>query len=65
VLVVFFAGSMDRAEVAFGLSYEFQLWAYRAAVIVLPILVYVLAKRVCVELQKAEEVEHESLVASR
>ena len=63
VLVVFFAGSMDRAEVAFGLSYEFQLWAYRAAIIVLPVLVYVLVKRVCRELQRSEQIEHEQEAA--
>ncbi|MFL5865717.1 MAG: cytochrome bc complex cytochrome b subunit [Thermoleophilaceae bacterium] len=57
VLVVFFAGSMDRAEVTFGISYQAQVWGYRAAVLVLPILVYVLVKRVCRELQKAEEIE--------
>src|SRR5204863_3692879 len=50
VLVVFFAGSMDRAEVTFGISYQAQVWGYRVAVLVLPILVYVLVKRVCREL---------------
>jgi ubiquinol-cytochrome c reductase cytochrome b subunit len=65
VLVVFFAGSMDRAEVTFGLSYDAQVWGYRAATVVLPIVVYVLVKRVCRELQEAEEVEQESVVASR
>jgi ubiquinol-cytochrome c reductase cytochrome b subunit len=59
VLVIFFAGSMDRAEVAFGLSYQFQLWLYRAATVLLPIVVYVVVKRVCRELQRSEEIEHE------
>ena len=63
VLVVFFAGSMDRAEVTFGLSYEFQLWAYRAGTVVLPIVVYLLVKRVCRELQRSEEIEHEQELA--
>jgi ubiquinol-cytochrome c reductase cytochrome b subunit len=65
VLVVFFAGSMDRAEVTFGLDYQFQLWAYRAAMIALPVGVYVLVKRACRGLQRSEEIEKESLVARR
>jgi ubiquinol-cytochrome c reductase cytochrome b subunit len=65
VLVVFFAGSMDRAEVTFALSYQVQVWVYRVATIVLPILVYLIVKPVCRELQQSEEIEKESLVASR
>jgi ubiquinol-cytochrome c reductase cytochrome b subunit len=57
VLVVFFAGSMDRAEVTFGLSYTAQVWAYRALMVAAPIAVYLIVKRVCRELRRAEEIE--------
>jgi ubiquinol-cytochrome c reductase cytochrome b subunit len=64
VLVVFFAGSMDRAEVTFGLSYVAQLWIYRALVVVAPIVVYAIVKRVCWELQRSEQIELDSQDAS-
>jgi ubiquinol-cytochrome c reductase cytochrome b subunit len=57
VLVVFFAGSPDRVYVGFGLSYDAQVWVYRVAVIVLPFVAYFLTRRVCRELQAADEVE--------
>jgi ubiquinol-cytochrome c reductase cytochrome b subunit len=63
VLVVFFAGSMDRAEVTFGLSYEAQLWIYRAAMVVAPIVVYLVVKRVCRELQRSEAIERDQEAA--
>jgi ubiquinol-cytochrome c reductase cytochrome b subunit len=63
VLVVFFAGSMDRAEVVFGLSYQAQVWIYRALTPVAPVVVYMFVKRVCRELQKSEQIEHEQEVA--
>jgi ubiquinol-cytochrome c reductase cytochrome b subunit len=57
VLIVFFAGSMDRAEVTFGLSYVAQLWIYRALVVVAPFVVYAVVKRVCLGLQRSEQIE--------
>jgi len=59
VLVVFFAGSMDRAVVAFGLSYAAQVWIYRAALVVLPPLIFFVVRRICRELQRSEQVEQE------
>jgi ubiquinol-cytochrome c reductase cytochrome b subunit len=56
VFLVFFAGSADRVYVFFGLSYPAQIWIYRVAVWVLPALVYLLTKRVCLELQRSEEI---------
>jgi ubiquinol-cytochrome c reductase cytochrome b subunit len=38
VAAVFFAGSADRVFLQFGISYEVQLWIYRAIVVFLPIL---------------------------
>ncbi len=57
VLVVLIAGSADRVYVTFGLSYTAQIWFYRAAVWVIPVIVAAIAYRVCVELQRGELVE--------
>jgi ubiquinol-cytochrome c reductase cytochrome b subunit len=46
VATIFFAGSADRAFVQFGVPYEGQLWAYRAA--------YFLTRRVCERLRESE-----------
>lgn len=51
VATVFFAGAADRAFVQFGVSYEGQLWGYRAAVVVVPILTFVVTRRVCMRLR--------------
>ena len=59
VFIVFFAGSADRATVFFGLSYPAQIWVYRVAVWVLPLLVFFLTRRVCRELQRSDDVEHD------
>ena len=56
---VFFAGASDRVTVLFGLSYTAQIWAYRVLVWVLPVVVGVVAYRVCVELQRGEAVERD------
>ena len=55
VAVVFFAGAADRAFVQVGVPYESQLWGYRAAVIVVPILAFFLTKRVCERLRASGE----------
>jgi ubiquinol-cytochrome c reductase cytochrome b subunit len=57
VALVFVAGSSDRVLVTFGVSYVDQIWFYRGAVILLPLLVYVVTKRICVELQASERIE--------
>jgi ubiquinol-cytochrome c reductase cytochrome b subunit len=54
VATIFFAGSADRAFVQFGVPYQGQLWAYRAASFVLPVLAYLLVKRVCEALRREE-----------
>jgi hypothetical protein len=41
------------------LSYVAQIWFYRFAVWVVPIVVLVVARRICFELQGKEHVEHE------
>jgi ubiquinol-cytochrome c reductase cytochrome b subunit len=57
VVLIFLAGSADRATVFLGLDYERLVHFYRVAVWVAPVIVFVLARRVCRELQRAEEVE--------
>ena len=59
VFLVFVAGSADRVFVLLGLSYTGQIWAYRALVWVVPVIVYAITYRVCVELRLGEEVERE------
>jgi ubiquinol-cytochrome c reductase cytochrome b subunit len=59
VALVFFAGSADRVSVLFGLSYTAQIWAYRILLLVLPLVVMLVARRVCLELQQGEVVERE------
>lgn len=61
VALVLFAGSADRVYVFLGIvDYVTQVWVYRAAVFVVPIVVYFVAKRVCKELERAERIEHAS-----
>ncbi|HEY0415604.1 MAG TPA: cytochrome b N-terminal domain-containing protein [Gaiellaceae bacterium] len=57
VFLVFMAGSADRVYVWLGLSYSHQIWGYRVAVIVLPIVTYLVTRRVCRELLAGELVQ--------
>jgi ubiquinol-cytochrome c reductase cytochrome b subunit len=59
VALIFISGSADRADVFFGLDYESQIWFYRVAVVVAPLLVFFLTRRICRELQRADELGHE------
>lgn len=59
VFVVFVAGSADRAYVLFDVSYTAQIWFYRVAVWVIPVVVFVVAKRACQGLQRVERLERE------
>jgi ubiquinol-cytochrome c reductase cytochrome b subunit len=56
VVLVFLAGSMDRAQVTFGLSYEKQLWAFRVLVWVAPVVVLLTTLRICRELRAGDDV---------
>jgi ubiquinol-cytochrome c reductase cytochrome b subunit len=51
VSLVFLAGSADRLFLASGIAYQTQIWLFRAAVVVLPPLVYVLTRRASRELR--------------
>ena len=47
VATIFFAGAADRAFVQFGVTYQAQLWGYRAVTIFMPIVVFFLTRAVC------------------
>ena len=57
VALPFIAGSSDRVLVTFGVSYADQIWFYRGALIALPVLVYLVTKRICLELQASDRIE--------
>ena len=57
VFLIFFAGSADRLYVFFGLSYEGQIWVYRVTVLLLPLVVFFVTRRICRELQRSDEIE--------
>ena len=59
VFLVFLAGASDRVDVTFGLSYVSQIWFYRVAVWVLPVLFGLIAWWICKELQASELVVRE------
>jgi ubiquinol-cytochrome c reductase cytochrome b subunit len=54
VAIVFAAGSADRLFFQFGFGYEGAVWFFRGAFLIVPLLVYVLVKRVCLVLQASE-----------
>ena len=57
VFLVFMAGSADRVYVWLGLSYSHQIWGYRVAVVVVPIVTFFVTRRVCRELLAGEAVK--------
>jgi ubiquinol-cytochrome c reductase cytochrome b subunit len=63
VFLVFLAGSADRVDVLFWLSYSAQIWVYRVLVFVGPAVAALIAYRVCVELQRGERLEREQRLA--
>ena len=63
VVLVFVAGSADRAYVFFGISYTAQVWFYRFAVWVIPVLLFFVVRRACIGLQRAEHVDQVRLQA--
>jgi ubiquinol-cytochrome c reductase cytochrome b subunit len=63
ISLIFVAGSLDRVTVMFDLSYTGQIWAFRVLVWVVPLVVGLIAYRVCIELQRGEVVERERKLA--
>jgi len=54
VWLIFVAGSLDQAVVHLQLSYVQQIWIFRVAVIVLPIVVFFVTRAICRDLQRSE-----------
>jgi ubiquinol-cytochrome c reductase cytochrome b subunit len=65
VFLVFVAGSADRIDVLFDISYTSQIWAYRVAALAAPPITAFIAYRVCRELQAGDIVERERTRAER
>jgi quinol---cytochrome-c reductase cytochrome b subunit len=63
VTIVFLAGAMDRIAVSVGVPYAWQVWIFRAALLVVPPLVFIVTKQTCSELREREWVEVEPSVA--
>ncbi len=57
VFLIFMAGSADRVDVWLGISYTAQIWFYRVAIWIVPVLVGLVTKRVCEELVAGERVQ--------
>lgn len=60
VAVTLLAGSADRVTVWLGLPYVEQLWFYRVAFVIAPVLAGLIAFRVCRELARIERIDAES-----
>jgi ubiquinol-cytochrome c reductase cytochrome b subunit len=56
VFLIFLAGSADRVNVLFGISYTAQIWFYRVAVWIVPVLVFFGTRVLCRELVAGEQV---------
>lgn len=65
VLLIFIFGGADRVYVLFGVSYQLQLVIFRIAIWVVPLIVFVLTRRVCRGLQAADRVDAEQARAER
>jgi quinol---cytochrome-c reductase cytochrome b subunit len=65
VVLIFVAGSADRATVLFGLGYEAQVRVYRVLVWVVPVIVFLVARRLLRDLRDAERIERVRRQAER
>ena len=54
VFLIFISGSADRVDVLFGIDYATQIWVYRVAIWVVPLVALFVTKRVCDELSAGE-----------
>lgn len=57
VFLIFVFGAADRIFVLLGLNYNVQLFVFRVAIFVVPFLLFILTRRVCLDLQGAERVQ--------
>ena len=65
IFIVFLAGASDRVFVLLGISYVGQIWFYRVAVWVVPVVVLFATKRACESLRAAEQVRMERRAAEQ
>jgi ubiquinol-cytochrome c reductase cytochrome b subunit len=65
VVLIFLAGSADRVYVFFGLDYTGQIWFYRAFVWIGPLVVFLLTRRICRELQRDDAIRERREQAER
>jgi ubiquinol-cytochrome c reductase cytochrome b subunit len=63
VFLIFFAGAADRVYLFLGWSYEAQIWVYRILMIVLPLFLFFVTRKICRELLANELIEEEREVA--
>ena len=54
VVTVFAAGAADRAFLSIGIPYNTQVWIFRGAIFVVPVIVFVVAGRIARELKAGE-----------
>src|SRR5204862_441616 len=59
VVLIFMTGSADQAYVTFGISYVGQIWAYRIAIWVLPLIVLFVTRRICLSLAELEPIDQD------
>ena len=65
VTIVFLAGAMDRVAVSVGVPYTWQIWIFRAGLLVVPPLAFLVTRRICSELKEREWSEVKPLEAAR
>jgi ubiquinol-cytochrome c reductase cytochrome b subunit len=65
VALVFLFGASDRVYYLFGIPYAAEVWAFRVLVGVVPFVVLLVTRRVCLELQAGDRVEQERERARR
>jgi ubiquinol-cytochrome c reductase cytochrome b subunit len=54
IAVIFVAGAADRLLVDVGFPYQSQVWWFRALAVLLPVAVFLLVRRICLELKASE-----------
>ncbi len=54
IALIFLAAASDRIFVSFGIPYTGQVWFFRIAVFVVPVIVYRLTKLICEELRDSD-----------
>ena len=53
-MTVFAAGAADRAFLSIGIPYNTQVWIFRGAIFVVPVIVFIVAGRIARELKAGE-----------